>query len=653
MRNLYLMSLFFFASPLACVSQVMPERERDSLLVALLKTKEDSNRVIAWMKFGWWWETYNMDSAAQCYRKMGALANRIGYLEGRFKYYANYTFILNQKGEYEKSTALNLESVELAKKKGTKTQLANCLFNTGSSYNNMTYYNEAITYYLQATKIFESLNLTKNLAAAYSNIGGVFTNIEQYEKGYQYFVKALQKARLTKDPEEIAIRLLNAGIGATKTNRYAEAEKYLLESIRLSEAIDRTILKIGGYLTLAEMYIKKNQFREGVHYAEKGLASAREIGSSYNEVEALEELAHASLQLKDPEKAIQYANLGIEASKKNNIKQVLSKLYRWLGDAEAQKGNFELGYRNIKISHALDDSINQKEVAKKIEQLEIRYQTARKEKQILSLQHEREQQELLIEGLSIGLLIILLVAFLVYKNLQDSKKISEQKRALVEAEMEKLQQAQQLLAAELIMRGEEEERKRLSKDLHDGLGGLLSGVKISLSNMKDNMIMTGDNVLIFERSLDMLDNSISELRRVAHNMMPESLVKFGLSTALGDFCESINKMKALVISFQTVGEQRRLDSSQEIIVYRIVQELLNNILKHSGAERALVQLVFEPAEVALTVEDTGKGFDEKSLDQSTGSGWANIRSRVDYLKGSLDISSKATEGTSVHIRLPL
>jgi len=257
------------------------------------------------------------------------------------------------------------------------------------------------------------------------------------------------------------------------------------------------------------------------------------------------------------------------------------------------------------------------------------------------------------DELLIGFFIILLIGFLILKNIQSSKKINHQKNKLLEHEMQRLQRTEKLLAAELIMRGEEEERRRLSRILHDGLGGSLSGVKISLSTMKDNLIITRDHALIFERSLDMLDNSIRELRKLAHNMMPEALAKFGLSTALRDFCESVNNMKILAVSFQTVGEQRRLDASQEIILYRIVQELLNNILKHSRAERALIQLVFESSELALTVEDNGKGFDKGLLDESAGSGWPAIRSRVAYLSGSMDVISKPEEGMSVHIRLPL
>jgi two-component system NarL family sensor kinase len=192
---------------------------------------------------------------------------------------------------------------------------------------------------------------------------------------------------------------------------------------------------------------------------------------------------------------------------------------------------------------------------------------------------------------------------------------------------------------------------RLAKDLHDGLGGMLSGVKFSLMNMKSNLIINHENVVTFERSLDMLDTSIQELRRVAHNMMPEALTKFGLDEALKDYCDNINKAQIVQVKYQSFGMDSRMDSSIEIIVYRIVQELFANIFKHAKATEVLVQLLREENRLSVTVEDNGKGFDVKSLDMNKGAGWANIRSRVEYLKGKLDLHSEEGKGTSVNIEL--
>jgi signal transduction histidine kinase len=200
-----------------------------------------------------------------------------------------------------------------------------------------------------------------------------------------------------------------------------------------------------------------------------------------------------------------------------------------------------------------------------------------------------------------------------------------------------------------MLKGQEEERSRLAKDLHDGLGGLLSGVKFSLSNMKDNLIITPDNMAVFERSLDMLDTSIKELRRVAHNMMPELLTKFGLDEALKEYVNGINATGLFTLKYQSVGMDTRIEKTTEIIIYRIVQELLNNIMKHATATEVMVQLVKEANRLSIMVEDNGKGFDTVKLKDNKGAGLTSIQSRVNYLKGRLDINSEEGKGTLVNI----
>ncbi|RYF86921.1 MAG: sensor histidine kinase, partial [Chitinophagaceae bacterium] len=245
-------------------------------------------------------------------------------------------------------------------------------------------------------------------------------------------------------------------------------------------------------------------------------------------------------------------------------------------------------------------------------------------------------------GSGAALLVILLLLFV---NFRHQRKL--QKQRINELETEK-----QLTATEAVLKGEEQERSRLAKDLHDGLGGMLSGIKYSFNAMKGNLIMTPDNAQAFERSMDMLDSSIKEMRRVAHNMMPEALVKFGLDAALKDFCNDINQSGALKVSYQSIGmEKADIHQTIAITIYRIVQELLNNSIKHAEATAAVVQLAKENDQLSITVEDDGKGFDVASLQQVQGIGWNNIQNRVEILKGKLDVQSTPGAGTSVFIEI--
>ena len=142
------------------------------------------------------------------------------------------------------------------------------------------------------------------------------------------------------------------------------------------------------------------------------------------------------------------------------------------------------------------------------------------------------------------------------------------------------------------------------------------------------------------------------MRRVAHNMMPEALIKFGLDTALKDFCNDINQSGALQVGYQSIGmDNVVIEQTTAITIYRIVQELVNNTMKHAAAKTAIVQVSKTNDEISVTVEDDGKGFNPVILQEGKGIGWSNIQSRVKYLKGRLDVRSEPGKGTSVHIEL--
>lgn len=209
----------------------------------------------------------------------------------------------------------------------------------------------------------------------------------------------------------------------------------------------------------------------------------------------------------------------------------------------------------------------------------------------------------------------------------------------------------QLLALNSMLKGQEEERSRMAKDLHDGVGGMLSGIKLNLSSMKGNMIIQEKDAQLFNKSITQLDSAIAEMRRVAHNMMPEALLKFGLKEAIQDYCDGINESHTVTMKFTDIGNSKPIEKSIEVILYRVIQELSNNALKHAEAKNIFIQLNYHQKGLSLVVEDDGKGFDTGQT--TKGAGLQNVQSRVDYLKGNLSIESDGGKGTSVTIDIPL
>lgn len=327
-----------------------------------------------------------------------------------------------------------------------------------------------------------------------------------------------------------------------------------------------------------------------------------------------------------------------------------------LSELEAAKGNIPKAfeYKTMQASYA--DSLVKEQNHYRILLMDEEYEAEKKSNDIIQLQKDKQIQALSIRQKStlnyilIGsVCVLLLVGFLGYRNIRHRQMLARQQDELNQQRIRELEKDRQLLTVDSMLKGQEEERSRLARDLHDGLGGLLSGVKFSLINMKDNLIITPENMAVFERSLDMIDTSIKELRRVAHNMMPEMLTKFGLDEAIKEYCNTVNATKLLEVKYQSHGMDSRLDKSVEIIIYRIIQELLNNILKHAAASEAFIQLIRENNRLNILVEDNGKGFDTALLESGISAGWANIRSRVEYLKGELDIHSQEGKGTLVNI----
>ena len=229
--------------------------------------------------------------------------------------------------------------------------------------------------------------------------------------------------------------------------------------------------------------------------------------------------------------------------------------------------------------------------------------------------------------------------------------IAAQQQLLQEKKIGGLEQQQKMVALQNLVAGQEAERRRVARDLHDGLGGLFATVKMHLSALRHMHTTLRDDEL-FNKSYALVNSATDELRRIAHNMMPETLVKLGLVQALKDFCDSINARGFLIISFQAYGMEERLPVETEIIIFRIIQELVTNILKHARATAAIVQLNRDGPNLYVVVEDSGAGFDVSGVALKPHAGLDNIKTRISYLNGVIGIDSKPGAGTTITMEFP-
>jgi signal transduction histidine kinase len=351
------------------------------------------------------------------------------------------------------------------------------------------------------------------------------------------------------------------------------------------------------------------------------------------------------LHVKKYEEATHYAMEYVSVAERAKDPIQIMYAYEHAARVEMVRGNMDMGNYYSMLRDSIDDAIRSERILENTQELEAKYSLKQKQAEIDQLNQQQviekltlRQRKTLIWVLAAAVLVAILVGLL-YKKLQQQR--------ITELEREK-----QLLAVRAVVQGQVEERTRLAKDLHDGLGSILSSAKFSFNNMKERLIITPENAAAFEKGMDMLDKSISELRRVAHNLMPEALTRFGLDTALKDFCNSVAQSGALDLNYQSFGlSEATLPDVVSSAVYRIVQELVNNILKHADATTALVQLIRNNDTLSIAVEDNGKGFDTSILNNNNGMGYLNLKNRVAYLRGTIDIQTSPGKGTSVYIEI--
>jgi two-component system, NarL family, sensor kinase len=510
-------------------------------------------------------------------------------------------------------------------------------------------YTEATKYITSCESIAEKNKLFVLQGKALNEMANMYYNNKQLTKAVEYYQKsiALNKKNNFKRGEAIAQynfagMLLEEGYGNKDTVRLVL--NLMLDALRIVTELKDTNAIITLSSGTGRAYVDYGNLdssllllnNAGKLIAAKKLENAYTthyitVGKIYNDKGNYTE-------------AIKYYNLGLSYAFKYSSPRWVYNYYSSLAETYEQMGDFKQATKYNKLYIAVHDSLINAENFTAAADIQNKYQREKQEKAVIKLNAENRQKSTLnkvLAGTAVG---IGLIGFLGYRNFRSRQKIQQQK--ITELEKDK-----QLSAIDAMLKGQEEERSRIAKDLHDGLGGMLSGTKLSFINMKDNLVLTPENAVQFDKSLSMLDNTIADLRKVAHNLMPEALVKFGLDEAVKDFCNSIQSSSTLKVVYQQVGEGRKLTNTAEVFTYRIIQELVNNAVKHADAQQIIIQLNYAATSLHITVEDDGKGFNFNTIANSKGAGMDNIKYRVQYFNGTLDIVTAPDKGTSVNIDL--
>lgn len=558
----------------------------------------------------------------------------------------NYINAVIRYEETEKALSLLSPSAFTTKKFGSVYN------NLGATWSLLNDLDAAQNYYIRGIAQYEKNNDSASLMMSYFNLGFIFIDMQQWQKAYQYLLRSLEFSAGSRDNTQALQSAARAAAICFRLQNIEEGERLLKLCDSLYKSQKNYLGKIYYNNAYGEYKDALGLPDEAMKYHQACYQNSLDWNDPYYIVDAAWEIGRSFLKANNADSAGVYLQLALNNARKYNY---LPKIRFILNDWCVYYANtlqFEKAYQLRTSLSQFTDSLIGVQNHNRILLFDARYQSEKKESQIKQLVAEKKVQELSLRQKNILNYILLAAAvtltgvgFLFYRD-------HKQKQLLQQQRINELETEKQLLATEAVLKGEEKERARLAKDLHDGLGGMLSGIKYAFTNIKGNLVMTEETHKAFERSMSMLDVSIREMRRVAHNLMPEALLKFGLDTALRDFCNDINQSGVINIKYQSIGLQgAAINQTAAIAAYRIVQELVNNTIKHAGATDCIVQVSKNNSILTIAVEDDGKGFDTAVLQNSKGIGWNNIRSRIDFLKGVMDVQSTQGQGTSVHIEL--
>lgn len=660
-KLLWLLFILIGFSFSVTAQQLLPVNEKtyaDSLSHIVYSKKTDSIRANASFLLSDYWRAKDTVKSRLFLTKGKQLAARNNYLNALYCFY-----------EGQHLSSFKPEKAILTLQKATKKLAA---FHTPASYEAAAaaWYNAAI---LQRNKkgdpfvinilLNKSIPLAqksgkpKKIAHYYSQLGTLFMYNSQFDKAESYNQKAID---LLEKNNPGSTELMLAYLGAVSNYIYKgnnEEAKIMLDKAKNILAPYPESTHYPYYYYNEGLYlIAKGYFNNAIKSIDKGVA----LSKSMNQPTLLQMLIFRKydiyLQLEEYKNArdllLSLLKEGTLAAEVNNRKM----FYTQLASVNKKMGNLKEAYDWQAQYSKLSDSINDGKLKEKINELEVQFQNAENQKKITALETDKKEAALaaknnrLFSGLlgatALFFLVIAILAFAFYRN---QKKLSEQKEINHQQQLKELQQQQLLSLTEAMLEGEERERRRVARDLHDGLGGMLAGIKIKLSGEMTAPNKNPDPVEI-QKIIGQLDNSVTELRRIARNMMPETLLRFGLETALKDLCESLQTHE-IAVSYEAFNIDNEIPMATQVIIYRIIQEALSNAIRHSEANTIMVQCSQNGKTFFITVEDDGKGFDKRILEHKKGIGITNIENRAKYLNGKVEIHSAPDEGTTINVEL--
>lgn len=642
-----LASIFLLISQLAFAFPAEHDPQLDSLF-RQLKAAPDSTKIRLYLAISDWWIYDNPDSSRHYARISHDIAAENDRPALAAEALRNIGVAFRNQGAYDSARFYLESALERGSARASAILQADIYNDLGILFDEKSHNTKAIEFYLRAVKIYETENFEKGKAKVYNNLGIIYKKEEQFDKSLEYYKKALEIYTNLGSGIGVAICQGNIGAVAYELSRYDESIAHSLQSIDgykklgLDQYVPYSMTNIGMAL------VKKGGLMEAERWFTESLDLYEQYGNKKEQAFTLNSLSELYYARAEYVQALEYASqsfeLAAELGAGDEVK--LASKSRALALEAVNQPQRALEF--WKIHTVVSDSLLRKERTRAIAELQTEYETTKKEQQIELLKAEASIRDMEIAQarqltVSMLLLIVLILALggIAYVQIKYRQRIRE-------GEERKKVQEERFYA---VVQTEEKERKRIAQELHDGIGQVLTAARLNLS------ILEGEVANKLQRPLNnaarLLNDAITEVRNISHNMMPRSLMGGGFCDAIKDTVERINssgKVKVHLVGNWASGFS--LEEEKAVGLYRVIQELLNNSLKYSEATDIYLSIARQQdGSIDISVSDNGKGFDVSTISRSTGIGWKNIYSRMEMLHGQIDVQSQPMSGTQINLKL--
>jgi hypothetical protein len=571
--------------------------------------------------------TENDSIKAEAYNQLGRFGFFTSQLDSATYYFQEAISILKQKDDNKRVAIINISLGAIQLRQGK--------------------FNKTVETLTESAKFFEQTKDSLNASKCYSNIATAFAELEIFPQAISYSEKALQIFRSLEQTQFELITLPNLATMYYKNGDTLKSITYNAEAEALAKKLDNKRSLSLIYNNLGEIYLDADEVK-AKDYLEQTLALKKELNLQEGVEYAQNNLGVISLRNKDYSKAINYLET---ASEKLKGKMLLTN-YTNLSEAYKNSNNPKKALKYSESALKLTDSVLNSENQKTFVEIEAKYEAEKKETQILNLKNtnletdikRRKNRNFLIGAL--GLLVAtLLIGYLILKNSRRKQTIAEQNQILETEKVDKLLKDQELIGLDAMLEGQEKERQRIAQDIHDNLGGKLSTLKLYLEDIEST------NPEAFEKINLLLDDTYNDVRNIAHEKQSSALIDKGLIPAVQLVANRIKGSKKLGINVNNIDFNSRIQNFKELQLFRIIQELLTNTIKHAKAKQVNIQFSEDENQLSLIYEDDGIGFNPNT--SKRGLGLTNIEQRVTKINGNYALDTSAGNGTTVIINVPL